>query len=190
MCLAAATPAAYGLSRINISTTGVAAILVIALLVTQMIPGIVIANGLFPLYNNVGLVNTIPGLILADASHGIAFCILLMRAFMQNIPQSLLEAARIDGANEIQALLQRCAAVEPERARDGCGLLIPVRLERLPVRADVDERIDLTPITLSMYIFVGAHTQSWAALHGHRALWQACRPPCSWSSRRSMSRPE
>ena len=52
------------------------------LLITQMIPGIVITNGLFPLYNYLGLVNTFPGLILADASHGVPFCILLMRAFM------------------------------------------------------------------------------------------------------------
>ena len=89
-------PAAYGLSRSNVSTKGVA-IFVILLLITQMIPGIVIANGLFPLYNNLHLINTVPGLIFADASHGIPFCILLLRAFMQNIPHSLMEAGALAG---------------------------------------------------------------------------------------------
>ena len=163
VCLALATPAAYGLSRTGLRLPG-APILLVGLLITQMIPGIVITNGLFPLYNSLGLVNTYAGLILADASLGVPFCMLLMRSFMVNIPSSLLEAARIDGASELRVFT---------------SIVIPLS-RNVIVTAGVfaflfawsDFLFALTlttgdavmPITLSMYQFVGAHTQSWGAL--------------------------
>jgi multiple sugar transport system permease protein len=163
LCLAVATPAAYGLSRTNIRLPG-GPVVLMGLLITQMIPGIVITNGLFPIYNSVGLVNSYPGLILADASLGVPFCILLIRSFMVNIPNSLLEAARIDGASEFRVFV---------------SIVIPLSRNVLVTAAvfaflfawsDFLFALTLTtgntvmPITLSMYQFVGAHTQSWSAL--------------------------
>ncbi|MGI3780401.1 MAG: carbohydrate ABC transporter permease [Janthinobacterium lividum] len=163
VCLCLATPAAYGLSRTGVRLAG-GPLVVVGLLITQMIPGIVITNGLFPLYNSLGLVNSYLGLILADASLGVPFCMLLMRSFMINIPTSLLEAARIDGAGELRVFL---------------SIVIPLS-RNVVVTAGVfsflfawsDFLFALTlttgntvmPITLSMYQFVGAHTQSWGAL--------------------------
>jgi alpha-glucoside transport system permease protein len=52
------------------------------------------------LYGKVGLFGTIPGVILFHTAFGLPFAIFLMRNFYTGIPKDLLEAARIDGANE------------------------------------------------------------------------------------------
>jgi raffinose/stachyose/melibiose transport system permease protein len=46
-----------------------------------------------------GLFRTMPGLILVEVAFGIAFCILLFRAFISTIPRDIDEAATIDGAS-------------------------------------------------------------------------------------------
>jgi raffinose/stachyose/melibiose transport system permease protein len=50
----------------------------------------------------VGLFKTLPGLILVEATFGLAFCVLLFRAFVATIPKELDEAAIIDGAGPIR----------------------------------------------------------------------------------------
>ena len=97
--LAVATPAAYALSLLRVRGTGA---VMFALLLSQMIPGIVIANALYSAYNDLGVLNTTLGLVLADSALGIPFSILIIQAFMRAIPVSLLEAARVDGAGRLR----------------------------------------------------------------------------------------
>lgn len=163
VCLAIATPAAYGLSRTSIRLPGGPFVL-IGLLITQMIPGIVITNGLFPLYNSVGLVNSYPGLILADASLGVPFCILLMRSFMVNIPSSLLEAARIDGATELRVFRSIVIPLSRNVLVTGAVFAFLFAWSDFLFALTLTTGNSVMPITLSMYQFVGAHTQSWGAL--------------------------
>ncbi|MBB2899291.1 multiple sugar transport system permease protein [Kineococcus radiotolerans] len=163
VCLAVSAPAAYGLSRTTVKLPGGGVVMTL-LVITQMIPGIVIANGLFSLYNDLGLINSHLGLILADASLGVPFCILLMRSFMVNIPSSLVEAAKIDGASEFRVF--RSIIVPLSRN----SLVTAAVFAFLFAWSDFMFALTLTtgdtvvPVTLSMYTFVGAHTQSWAAL--------------------------
>ncbi len=163
VCLFLATPAAYGLSRTSLRLPGGPVVLV-GLLVTQMIPGIVITTGLFPLYNSVGLVNSYPGLILADASLGVPFCILLMRSFMVNIPTSLLEAARIDGAGEFRVFISIVIPLSRNVLVTAAVFSFLFAWSDFLFALTLTTGDALMPITLSMYQFVGAHTQSWGAL--------------------------
>jgi multiple sugar transport system permease protein len=71
---------------------------------TLMVPGIVTMVPLFVLSSNLGLVNTLTGLILPYLAQ--AFGVFLMRQFIQSIPNDLLEAARIDGASELRIYWQ------------------------------------------------------------------------------------
>lgn len=169
VCIAIAAPAAYGLSRTNIRMPGTG-LFIVLLVITQMIPGIVIANGLFPLYNNLGLVNSYFGLILADASHGIPFCILLMRAFMLNIPSSLLEAARIDGASEARVFTSIVLPISRNSIVTAAVFAFLFAWSDFLFALTLTSDGTVVPITLSMYQFVGAHTQSWAALMATAAM--------------------
>ncbi|WP_423066208.1 carbohydrate ABC transporter permease [Devosia sp. CN2-171] len=60
-----------------------------------------------PLYQvlfNLGLINSLAGITLAQVSNGIPFGIFLMRSFFAGVPDELVEAARIDGASHFQIL--------------------------------------------------------------------------------------
>ena len=69
-------------------------------LATLMVPAGITLIPNFILMSNLGLVNTYPGLILPFLAG--PFGVFLMRQFMLGIPDELLEAARMDGANEFR----------------------------------------------------------------------------------------
>jgi multiple sugar transport system permease protein len=71
-----------------------------SLIVSMVIPGQVTMLPLFLMLNRMGLVNTYLGVIIP----GIAsiFGIFLIRQFAMSIPDSLIEAARMDGASEFR----------------------------------------------------------------------------------------
>lgn len=75
-------------------------LLFILVMVTLMVPGVVTFVPLFVLVSQLGLVNTYPGLILPFLVSPLG--VFLMRQFMMGIPDSLIEAARIDGAGELR----------------------------------------------------------------------------------------
>jgi alpha-glucoside transport system permease protein len=77
---------------------GVVALLVVPLQMA-LIP-------IFSLYNDVGLFDTVLGLILFHTAFGLPFAIFLLRNFFIGIPRDLLEAARIDGASELRIFLR------------------------------------------------------------------------------------
>ncbi|MGA2828898.1 MAG: carbohydrate ABC transporter permease [Streptosporangiaceae bacterium] len=97
LVLVISVPAAHALARYRFRVT---AMLVGGLLIAQILPAIVIANSLFLIYHKLHLLNSYPGLILADASYGVPFSILVLRAFMLGLPNDVLQAARVDGASE------------------------------------------------------------------------------------------
>ncbi|XKF67017.1 carbohydrate ABC transporter permease [Virgibacillus necropolis] len=67
-------------------------------LATMMIPGQVTMIPVYLLLNEMGLTNTMTGIILPGLA--VAFSIFLFRQFMTTIPTDLIEAARLDGAGE------------------------------------------------------------------------------------------
>lgn len=89
--------AGYALAKIDFAGKK---ILFGVVLTTLMIPGVVTFVPLFVIVSKLGLVSTYPALILPFLASPLG--IFLMRQFMRDIPDALLEAARIDGAGEIR----------------------------------------------------------------------------------------
>ena len=87
----------YALAKLRWHGKGLIMGLVLA---TLMVPAGITLIPNFILMSNLGLVNTYPGLILPFLAG--PFGVFLMRQFMLGIPNELLEAARIDGANEFR----------------------------------------------------------------------------------------
>lgn len=79
-------------------------VIIVVVLSTMFVPGIVTLIPQFVLIANLGMVNTYAGLILPGMVG--AFGVFLMRQFMLEIPDSLLDAARIDGAGEFRTFFQ------------------------------------------------------------------------------------
>ncbi|KRC62565.1 sugar ABC transporter permease [Agromyces sp. Root81] len=76
----------------------------VVVLATLFVPGIVMLIPQFVLVANLGMVNTYWGLILPGMVG--AFGVFLMRQFMLEIPDALLDAARIDGAGDFRIFFQ------------------------------------------------------------------------------------
>lgn len=74
-------------------------------LTLMMVPSILTLTPLYRLIQDLGINNTWWALLLPWMSGGQVMGILLCRTFMQQQPNSLFEAARIDGALEVQAYL-------------------------------------------------------------------------------------
>ncbi|MEV4165194.1 carbohydrate ABC transporter permease [Nonomuraea dietziae] len=75
-------------------------ILLGVVLVTIMVPGVVTFVPLFVIVAKMGILDTYAALVLPFLTQPVG--VFLMRQFMLDIPDSLLEAARIDGASELR----------------------------------------------------------------------------------------
>lgn len=156
-----ATPAAYALAQFKIPGLGV---FLFAILISQMVPGIVLSNALYTAYNNVGLLNSIPGLILADSTAGIPFGILIMRAFMGSIPTSVIEAARVDGAG----LIRTFVSIVLPMSRN--ALITAALFTFLFTWGDFLFALTLTttdavrPVTLGLYQYIGSYVSDWSSV--------------------------
>ncbi|MFD4643864.1 carbohydrate ABC transporter permease [Lentzea sp. NPDC058436] len=100
--LISSIPAAYALAKLKWRGRNVAFILVIG---AMMLPPQVVAVPLYDTWSSLGLTGSLVPLIapyfLFDA-----FSIFLLRQFMLTIPQSYVDAARVDGCSEFQALVR------------------------------------------------------------------------------------
>lgn len=95
--IAVALPAGYALAKLKFSGRGLAFGLVVA---TLLIPAQVRFVPVFAMLAEVGLVNTMTALILPFGVS--AFGTFLIRQALQSVPDSLIEAARMDGASELR----------------------------------------------------------------------------------------
>jgi multiple sugar transport system permease protein len=73
------------------------------ILSTRMAPIAAVIVPLFVMFRLAGLVNTIPGLILACLTFNLPFAIWLMNAFFHQVPRSIEEAALVDGCSKMRA---------------------------------------------------------------------------------------
>jgi multiple sugar transport system permease protein len=95
LTVAVAAPTAYSLAKLR--PVGGSA-LNFVLLVAQMIPAIIVAMGFYAIYLNLGILNTVWGLIIADSTIAVPFGVLIFSAFMRGIPDELMDSAKVDGA--------------------------------------------------------------------------------------------
>ncbi|HUX12747.1 MAG TPA: carbohydrate ABC transporter permease [Spirochaetia bacterium] len=98
-----ASLAAYGLSRYRFRGKK---LLQYYILLTQMLPAVLLTLPFFAIYSKIGLYDTKLGLVIAYASFTLPFCALSLRGFISSIPETLDEAAKIDGCNSLQAFVR------------------------------------------------------------------------------------
>lgn len=161
LALVVAVPAAYALAKYRLRVT---VFVVSALLVAQIVPSIVIATSLFIVFHWIHLLNSYPGLILADGTYAIPFAILVLRAFFFSLPNEVMQAARVDGASEWQTFLRiviplaRSAVITVVvfAFLNGWGDFI--------FALTVLNGTTIQPITLAIYSYLGFYTADWGAV--------------------------
>lgn len=161
LALVVAVPAAYALSKYRLRVT---VILVSSLLIAQIVPSIVLATSLFIVFHRINLVNSYPGLIIADGTYAVPFAILVLRAFLFSLPNELIYAARVDGATEWQAFrlivipLARSAVITVAvfAFLAGWGDFI--------FALTILNGSGIEPITLGIYTYLGNYSTDWGAV--------------------------
>jgi multiple sugar transport system permease protein len=93
----------YGLSRFRLRG---AQVFMLVLLMTQFIPAAMLIIPLFIIFEQIGLLNTLLGLVLVNTTFELPLTAILMRGFIGGIPLELEEAAMVDGCSRFQGVLR------------------------------------------------------------------------------------
>ena len=101
LALALGVPAAYALARLPVPGKGVVLLGIVA---GSAFPQIATVSPLYLLMRALGLRDTWTGLVLANASFALPLVIWLLAGFIAEIPESLEQAAELDGAGRLQVL--------------------------------------------------------------------------------------
>jgi ABC-type glycerol-3-phosphate transport system permease component len=103
LALITASLGAYGFVRFHFFGRRT---LLFAMLMAYMIPSVVLLVPLLVIFRAYGLVNTFPGLILAESTNTAPFVLLLMINYFAALPRELEEQAMVDGCSRLGALVR------------------------------------------------------------------------------------
>ncbi len=158
LCVLVATPAAYAISHLQFKKV---TWLIVALLISQMIPSVSLDNALFIIFNKIGLLNNYFGLMLTDCTFSIPFNILILRAFMQSIPKDILEAAYVDGAGDLRTFIQIILPVSKSVLITAGLFAFLFAWGDFLFSVTMITQNSFQPITVSIYGYISQYSQSW-----------------------------
>ncbi|WP_062466759.1 carbohydrate ABC transporter permease [Demequina maris] len=161
LTVALAAPAGYAIALLRLRGGRT---LNFILLVAQMIPAVVMAMGFYAIYVRLGLLNSIPGLILADSTIAVPFGVLLFTAFMSGIPRELLQAARMDGANAWRTFVSVVMPISRNSVLTVSLFAFLWAWSDFVFASTLARNADFVPITLSIYAYIGNNTTQWNAI--------------------------
>lgn len=156
-----AVPCAYVLARYNIKGSW---IFLLVFLASQMLPATVVLTPLFIMFSRIGILNTILAPILATATLGLPFSVLILRPFFQGIPKELEEAAMMDGSSAIGTFIR---------------IILPISFPSILVSATIsfffawgdliysitfNRDQNLWPMTAGIYNSIGQYGIQWNSL--------------------------
>jgi len=94
---------AYALSGFRFRGRG---LFVFFLLATQMLPQALLVTPMFILFRQMGLIDTLQGLVVVDTAFVVPVTVWIMKGFFDSIPREIEEAALIDGCSRMSALFR------------------------------------------------------------------------------------
>ena len=159
--VALAAPAGYALAKLRPRGGGVLSFL---LLVAQMIPGIIMAMGFYAIYLSLGLLQSVPGLIVADSTLAVPFAVLIFTAFMSGIPGELLQAATTDGAGPVRTFWSIVLPMSRNAVVTVSLFAFLWSWSDFVFASTLANGGTHEPITLGIYHYIGNNNQEWNAI--------------------------
>ncbi len=153
-----AIPAAYGLARFKFRGKK---IIILLFLITQMLPSTLVLTSLYIMFSGAKLLNTYMAPILADATLGIPFSVIILRTYFLSIPKELDEAAKIDGCGHLTAFVKIMLPIANP------GVVVPAVFSFVYAWGDLIYGITFItdpnkrPITSSIYNYVQQYQTLW-----------------------------
>ena len=156
-----AVPASYGIAKYRFKGKK---LIMLGFLVTQMLPVAVLLTPMFIMFRNMHLYNTPMSAILADATIGIPFSVLILKNYFASIPKELEEAAYIDGCNRLTAFLRILIPIAKP------GVMVCAIFSFLYAWGDLAYGMTFIidqqkrPITAGIFNFMGQYGTKWSYL--------------------------
>lgn len=135
-----------------------------ALLLSQMIPGVLLLAPLYILMRQLGLLSTYRALIIVYSTFAIPLCCFMLKSFFDGIPQELEDAAEMDGCPRLSFIYRILLPLSaPGILATGLFCFVTAWNEFLfgYVLINDDARRTLTP---AIMLFKGPHLTDWGAL--------------------------
>lgn len=154
-------PASYGLARFHFKGKRVA---ILSFLVTQMLPVSVILTPMFIIFKNMNLLDNQFSAVLADATIGIPFSILILKNYFASIPKELEDASSIDGCNRFTSFLRIFTPIAFP------GIIVCAVFSFLYAWGDLAYGMTfiqdqtMRPITAGIFNFMGQYGTKWSYL--------------------------
>ncbi|MDN0196753.1 carbohydrate ABC transporter permease [Streptomyces sp. S.PNR 29] len=161
LTVALAAPAGYALAKLRPRGGGVLGFL---LLVAQMIPGIIMAMGFYAIYLSLGLLQSVPGLIVADSTLAVPFAVLIFTAFMSGIPGELIQAAQMDGARALRTFWSVVLPMSRNAVVTVSLFAFLWSWSDFVFASTLANGGAHEPITLGIYHYIGNNNQEWNAI--------------------------
>lgn len=156
-----AVPASYAIARYRfVGRKG----MLLAFLVTQMLPVSVLLTPMFIMFKGMNVYNTWLSAILADATLGIPFSVLILKNYFASIPKELEEAAYIDGCGRLKAFIKVLVPVAKP------GVIVCAIFSFLYSWGDLAYGMTFIldqqkrPITAGIFNFMGQYGTTWSYL--------------------------
>lgn len=136
----------------------------LSFLITQMLPVSVMLTPMFIMFRDMRLLGTSFAPILADATIGIPFSILILKNYFSSIPRELEDAAGIDGCNRFMTFLRIFVPVAYP------GIIVCAIFSFLYAWGDLAYGMtfitnqQLRPITAGIFNFMGQYGTKWSYL--------------------------
>lgn len=156
-----AVPASYGIAKYRFAGRKV---ILLSFLVTQMLPVSVLLTPMFIMFKNMHVYNTWIAAILADATIGIPFSILILKNYFASIPKDLEEAAYLDGCNRFSAFIRILIPIAKP------GVMVCAIFSFLYAWGDLAYGMtfildqEKRPITAGIFNFMGQYGTRWSYL--------------------------
>ncbi len=159
--------AAYALARYRFRGNE---LLYLFFLAGLMVPLRLAVIPLFLQLKSLGLINSHLGLICIYAAQGLPSAVFILTGFLRALPGDLEDAARIDGANELQILLRiMLPLTRPALVIVAIYNLVPVWNDFFfPLVFIQAERLKTLPLGLT--VFMGQFSTDWAVLFAGLSL--------------------
>ncbi|NGO43755.1 carbohydrate ABC transporter permease [Streptomyces ureilyticus] len=154
-------PLSYALARVRMRGSGT---MVLALLVAQLPPSIVLAAPLFILERRAGIDDTYLGLIAADTTLTLPFAVIVLRPVLGGVPRDVEEAALVDGCGLMGVLLRIVLPLMVPGLVAVAGLSFLIGWGEFVFGLTLAQEPGVQPVTVLLNSFVGQHGTSWGAL--------------------------
>jgi multiple sugar transport system permease protein len=158
LTLILAPPAAYALARLRLKGAG---IFLLALLISQLLPAVVVAGPLFVMFSRIHLINSYQAMIIADVTSTLPFAVIILRPYFLAIPRELESASLVDGSTQFGAYFRIVLPLIRPGLITVAAFSFLIAWGEFIFALSLNLNVKIQPITVAVNQFIGQYGTQW-----------------------------